>query len=277
MHPQPLFKIFGLGVYPYGLFIGIGILACLLVFFYYTKRKNMPEKVQDFTFFVAIGAIVLGFLFAKLYQAFYDWIETGKFNFYSAGFTAMGGFIGGAITFLAIYFGVGYFVFNGDEKSLHLKEFNKTLGVAPICITIAHAFGRLGCLMAGCCHGAKVGEEYVFGTVKRYSYLASSDKLIFKGYYVPVQLYEALFLFALFGVLTYLYFNRCNIVMSIYLISYGVWRLIIEFFRTDARGAIVLGLAPSQWQSFVFIAGGIAIIVFYLIRKIPLFFSKEKK
>ena len=277
MHPQPLFKIFGLGVYPYGILIGIGILACLLVFFYYTKRKNMPEKVQDFTFFVAIGAIVLGFLFAKLYQAVYDWIETGRFDFYGAGFTAMGGFIGGAATFLLIYFLVGKYLFKGDEKSIHIKEFNKTLGVAPICITIAHAFGRLGCLMAGCCHGAKVGEEYVFGTVKRYSYLASSDKLIFKGYYVPVQLYEALFLFALFGVLTYLYFNRCNIVMSIYLISYGVWRLIIEFFRTDARGAIVLGLAPSQWQSFVFIAGGIAIIVFYLIRKIPLFFPKEKK
>lgn len=279
MHPQPLFQIkkLKLAVYPYGLLIGLGILACLMVFFLYTKRKKMPEKVQDFTFFVAIGAIAIGFLFAKLYQAFYEWLETGIFDFYSAGLTAMGGFIGGAGAFLLIYFGVGRFVFKGEEQGLHVKEFNKTLGVAPICITIAHAFGRLGCLMAGCCHGAKVGNEYVFGTVKRFRYSASLDKVTFVGYYVPVQLYEALFLFALFGVLTYLYFNRCNIIMSIYLIAYGTWRLIIEFFRTDSRGAIILGLAPSQWQSFVFIAGGIALIIFYYLRKIPLFFPKENK
>ena len=64
--------------------------------------------------------------------------------------------------------------------------------------------------------------------------------------------------------------------MALYLIAYGVWRIIIEIFRTDARGAFVLGLAPSQWQSVLFIAGGVALIVFYIIRKIPLFFPKEQ-
>lgn len=262
MHPDPIFHIFGRPVHLYGVFIGIGILACLIVFFTYTKRKGMPEKVQDFTFYVVIAAIALGFLAAKLYQAVYNWIEDGVFNFYSAGFTAMGGFIGGAAVFIILYFSIGKYLFKGEEKGIHVKEFNKTLCVAPICICIAHAFGRIGCLMAGCCYGKASNSGFTI-------YNHGAER-------IPVQLYESLFLFALFGVLSYLYLRKkCNITMPIYLIAYGIWRLIIEFFRSDDRGAVVLGLAPSQWQSFVFIAGGIALIVFYLIKKIPLFYPKD--
>ncbi len=271
MLPNPLFTVFGQGVHMYGICLAVGIVMCLVVFYTYTKRKKMPSKVQDFVFFVAIGAIALGFLIAKLYQAVYDLIETGKFDFYGAGMTAMGGFIGGAGAFLLIYFLVGKYYFKGKDANLHKKEFNKIFLTAPICITTAHAFGRIGCLMAGCCHGTLLStSEYVFGGM----WMRAADTGVW-GYYVPTQLYEALFLFVLTAVLTVLYFKRCNIIMAIYLISYGVWRMIIEIFRTDARGAFVLGLAPSQWQSVIFIVGGIALIVFYIIKRIPLFFSKE--
>ena len=65
--------------------------------------------------------------------------------------------------------------------------------------------------------------------------------------------------------------------MQIYLIAYGVWRIFIEFFRTDERGVIVLGLAPSQWQSFLFIAGGVALLLVYVFAKIPLKTKDNKK
>ena len=64
--------------------------------------------------------------------------------------------------------------------------------------------------------------------------------------------------------------------MQVYLIAYGVWRIFIEFFRTDARGAVILGLYPSQWQSIIFIAGGVAMFLVYIIKKIPLRFPKEE-
>ena len=257
----------------YGICIAVGLLACLGVFYLYTSKKGLSEKWQDFIFFIAIASIAVGFLFAKIFQAFYDFIETGKFDFYNAGLTVMGGLIGGAGSFLLIYFAVGKFYFKGKEKNLHIKNFTEILRVAPICIVIAHAFGRLGCLMSGCCHGALLStEDYVFGGL----WMHAPDVGVW-GYFVPTQLYEALFLFALFGVLTYLYFkNDCNIIMQIYLIAYGVWRIFIEFFRTDERGAIVLGLAPSQWQSIIFILGGIALIVIFVIRKMPLFIKKDK-
>lgn len=264
---QPVY-IFGyhLQIYLYGIMIALGIVVCLLVFYFYTKHKKMDGSVQDFIFFVALIAIALGFLAAKFYQAIYDWIERGYFDFYHAGITAMGGFIGGAAAFLAVYFGWGHFYFKGDKKDLHKKEFNKILLTAPICVTIAHAFGRIGCLMAGCCHGANLGTEYVVGGI-----------WMGDAFYVPTQLYEALFLFALFGVLSWMFFKGSNITHVVYLFAYGVWRLFIEFFRTDYRGAIVLGLSPSQWQSFVFILGAAAILVFYIVKKIPLVLPSEKK
>lgn len=272
MLPNPLFTVFGRGVYMYGICLAVGIVSCLIVFYLYTKKKNMPTEIQDYVFFVAIGAIAIGFLFAKLYQAIYDWIESGKFDFYSAGMTAMGGFIGGALAFLLLYFGVGKFYFRGKKKGLHVKEFNKVFLTAPICITIAHAFGRIGCLMSGCCHGALLStKKYIFGGI----WMRAADTGVW-GYYVPTQLYEALFLFALTALLTILYFKRVNIIMALYLIAYGLWRIIIEIFRTDDRGAFVLGLAPSQWQSIIFIVGGLALIGFYLWRKIPLILPKDE-
>lgn len=265
MLPNPIFEFFGKGVYMYGICIALGLIACITVFYIYTGKKGMPSKLQDFILVVVIAAIAIGFLFAKLYQAVYDWIETGRFDFYGAGMTVMGGLIGGASVFLILYFLVGKYYFRGKDKDIHKKHFNTLFKVAPISICIAHSLGRVGCLMSGCCHGAYLGTEYVFGGI----WMHAPDTGI-TGYHVPTQLYEAIFLLVLFAVLSICYFKNVNILMQIYLIAYGAWRIFIEFFRTDARGAIVLGLAPSQWQSFLFIAGGVALIIFYIIKKIPL-------
>lgn len=269
MCSKPIFTLFGNHVYLYGIFIAVGILACLLVFYIYTKKKNMPQKVQDFVITVALVSIAIGFLFAKLFQAVYDWIETGNFDFFGSGITVMGGLLGGAGTFLLVYFLFGKLLFKGEEKGLHVKHFNTVFLVAPICICVAHAFGRLGCLMAGCCHGKYLGVYPITGGILMDPHDGP------KGYYVPTQLYEALFLFVLFAILTILYFKRCNIIMAIYLFAYGVWRFAIEFLRTDSRGGFVLGLSPSQWQSFIFVGIAIVLIVFYVIKKIPLFFKKD--
>lgn len=262
MHPQALFNLFGKGVYLYGICIGIGLVTCILFFFYFTKKRNMPQNVQDFSFFVAIGAIALGFLFAKLFQTFYNWIDTGKWNFYSAGITVMGGLIGGAVSFIALYFLGGKLIFKGNLSGIHLKHFKTILIVAPLCILIAHAFGRIGCLTAGCCHGTYLGKEYVFGGI----YMKGGSGW---GFYVPTQLYEALFLFIAFAVLSYLLIKKnATFTMPAYLISYGVFRFVIEFVRDDYRGFSGF-MSPSQWTSVIFILIGLGYIAFMVIKKIP--------
>ncbi len=276
MHPQALFKIGERGIYLYGICIGVGLVACILFFYFFTKKRNMPQNVQDFSFFVAIAAIAIGFLFAKLFQTFYNWIDTGEWDFYGAGITVMGGLIGGAGAFLACYFIAGKFYFKGAIKGIHITHFKTLLLVAPLCILIAHAFGRIGCLFAGCCHGKFISYQSGNGGL-----LMEGSKGL--GYYIPVQLYEALFLFALTAILSLLYFKRCNVTHVIYLVSYGVWRIIIEFFRSDTRVVVSDGvkslfdiLSPSQWQSIFFILGGLALIIIYKVKKIPLFLPKQK-
>ena len=261
MHPDPILTIGKFSVTLYGMFIAIGLIACFIVFYVYTKKKNMPTQIQDFCFVIIFIAIVLGFLSAYLFQAVYGWIESGVFKF--GGITAMGGFIGGAAAFIIAYFVFGKVYFKGKRAKYDYKrQFNTIVLVAPICIAIAHAFGRIGCLMAGCCHGAYLGTTPVSGGI----YMSGSYG---KGYYVPVQLYESIFLFVLFAVLSILYFKRSNIIMQIYLISYAVWRFIIEFFRGDEVRGSFLGIYFSQWQSIVFVIMAIILFIVYRIKKIP--------
>lgn len=260
MYPNPIFIIGKYPVHLYGVFIAIGLIACFIVFYVYTKKKGMPTEIQDFSFVVIFIAVVLGFLSAYLFQAVYNLIENGVLKF--GGITAMGGFIGGAIAFIAAYFVGGKIYFKGRRAKFDYKgQFNTIVLVAPICISIAHAFGRLGCLTAGCCHGTYLGSKPVAGGLHMYGgSVAFGD-----GYYIPVQLYEAIFLFALFAVLSVLYFKRSNIIMQVYLIAYAVWRFIIEFFRGDAVRGQFLGIYFSQWQSIVFVL--IAVVMFIVYRK----------
>ncbi len=271
MVPNPVFYIFNRGVHLYGVCIAVGLLACIAVLFLYTKKRGVPEDIQDYVFFIGILAIGVGFLSAKFFQAVYDWIDSGfkYFNFYGAGITVMGGIVGGAGMFILLYFLLGKFKFKGKKKNLHKKHFLDVLLIAPICISVAHAFGRIGCLMAGCCHGAYLGETYVFGGIRM---LGTTNDW---GYYVPIQLYEALFLFTIFAVLSVLYFKKCNIIFPIYLICYAIWRLVIEFFRTDDRGGFFLSLSPSQWMSIFFATIGLAMIIYFIIKKIPIFEKKK--
>lgn len=269
MYPYPILPFLGGGIRLYGVCIAVGLIACLIAFYVLSRKGGMPEKVQDYVFFVFIGALVAGFFFAMLFQAFYNWLDGRPFKLFGSGLTVMGGLIGGAGAFLLIYFLIGKFVFKGKEERLHKKHFNTLFRVAPISICIAHGFGRIGCLMAGCCHGKYLGAQKVLGGV------FMDGTTHGWGYYVPIQLYEALFLFALATVLTMLYFKRCNIIMSIYLIGYGVWRFFVEFLRTDYRGFNPT-LYPSQWLSIVFVLGGIALIALYYFRKIPIFLQKKE-
>lgn len=276
MLPYPVFQLFNNSVYMYGIMIAIGLVCCLIAFYTLSKKLNMPDTVQDYVFFILIGGLASGFFFAMFFQAFYNWLNGKAFDIFNAGLTVMGGLVGGASCFLILYFLIGKFYFKGKKAGWHIKHFNTLIRVAPVCIVVAHGFGRLGCLMSGCCHGQYLGQEYQFGGIWMMGTVNNMHKW---GYYVPTQLYEALFLFALGAVMIYLLLRkRCNITMSIYLIAYGVWRFVLEFFRADYRGGVNGAiLSPSQIQSILFILGGVAILVVFIIKKIPLVLPKEQQ
>ena len=214
----------------YGVMIAVGLLAAFGVLFFYGKKMGLDESFLDFVFYDAIAAVVLGFGSAAL-------------------FTLIGGLIGGAAAFLILYA-----LFRKKLKNRLLD----CISMLPCCILIAHGFGRIGCFFAGCCYGK---ETDCFLGVK----FPNLPKPVH-----PTQLYEAAFLFLMFGLCSYLLLKkkfRHN--MSVYLVSYGLFRFLIEFIRDDHRGALVGGISPSQFWSLLMIAAGIGVYFFteYLWKK----------
>lgn len=261
MYPYELFW----GITLYDIFIILGLCAAVGVFLVYAEKRKFEQKLQVFVLADAAAAVLLGFGAAMLMQAIYNYIESGVFQW--EGMTFYGGFVGGAVVFLAGYFGVGHLLYRKTDKPrYHLENAFSVFGIVSCCVIIAHAFGRIGCLTAGCCHGA-VYKEYRPFTVPLL-HISTENKLIGKEYTVPVQLFEALFLFALFGVLSYRVLKGKEDVLPLYMICYGVWRFAIEFARADDRGeTIVSFLTPSQLVAVLLVLGGIALYAFLIWRK----------
>ena len=118
-------------------------------------------------------------------------------------------------------------------------------------MALAHAIGRIGCLFAGCCHGAVTTAWYGIWNAD----LGAKT--------VPTQLFESLFLFALCALLTRLELRKTRVNLSLYLILYGIWRFGIEFLRADERGkTFIPGLTPSQLTAIVFVVLGILLLLF---------------
>ena len=256
MYSKPLIGDF---VTLYGICIAIGILVCIVVLRWLGKKTNVDKKFLDFVETTAYVAILLGFFFAKLFQAVYDFIDSGKFDFMNAGITFIGGLIGGAGTFIVIYM-----IF---RKKLTGRIVD-VLPIVPCCITVAHAFGRIGCFFAGCCGGRKAVEGDFF------YFLAM--KFPEEGLVYPTQLFEAFFLFVLFGVLLLLVLKKnFKYGFSIYLGAYGIWRFFLEFLRDDYRGEFIPGLTPSQFWSIIMVLG--AVPVYFLIKYLLKIRNKSKE
>ena len=243
----PDFEIFGIGLYD--IFIIIGIVVCLAVYRIFSGRTGLTAKVFNFALFTGIFSIACGFLSASLLQSVYNYIASGVWSW--LGMTFYGGLIGSVVSFILAYFAVGHFVF---KDRMHVKQFDIIISFGLICITVAHAFGRIGCLMNGCCYGLKneaLGiHMWIDGNLEKR---------------LPTQLYEAIFLFILFAVMLYLLVWRKNeYCVSVYMISYGTWRFLIEFIRDDERGSVgISSLTPSQLIALILVALGIALIFFY--------------
>jgi phosphatidylglycerol:prolipoprotein diacylglycerol transferase len=102
-------------------------------------------------------------------------------------------------------------------------------------VLLFHAFGRVGCSLAGCCYGRDLAAPFR---------LFFFDIRIF-----PARELEAFFLFILFFLFQYrIKENR----FVLYLLCYSVLRFFLEFGRGDYRGVYIAGvLSPAQFTSVI--------------------------
>lgn len=243
MYPYKLF--WGLDLY--SICIVIGIIGCMVIIRILSDQRGFDAKFQNFLLFNTVLAVFGGYGTAVLTQGLYNIARLGKFEITnSTGATFYGGLIGGIGIFLAVYFAAGHFLFLDGRHRLWLRDVSD---IAACCITAAHGAGRIGCLMAGCCHGAVTDAWY--GITMVYS----GQKV------VPVQLFEAIFLFAMSAVLIYMFVKGKRFQMPIYLFGYGIFRFFIEYLRDDERGqTIVEFLSPSQLTSILLMGAAIILL-----------------
>ena len=261
------FKLF-LGLTLYDILICVGICICFVIFSFLADKRGIKTRHQKFSLVCGCFGIGTGLVSASFFQALYDIPKKGgfeflfkinsegKIEFVNTGITFYGGVVGGAAFFLMIYFLFGILFYKKYENPrYHNEQFFSMASCAATSIAIAHSFGRIGCLMAGCCYGAETDAWYGLSM-----YVGGKW-----GTYVPTQLFEAIFLFLLFAFLFVNAYSGGKYNLPIYMAAYGVWRFVIEYVRDDYRGTIGTdAITPSQLIAIVMILGAVG--VFFLER-----------
>lgn len=241
MYPYSL--IFDLGLYE--LSAAGGIFCAMVIFRHLSQQRGLPVRLHNFILADAVLTVVGGYFSAVLTQAFYDFLSSGTFSLSaSTGATFLGGLTGGTVLFLAVYFAAGHFYF---PDSVHRTSFPTVTDLFSVCIPAAHAFGRIGCLMAGCCYGrpADWGLYHVKLGIR----------------VIPVPLFEAVFLAGLCAFLWHFTARHRGHGFALYLLLYGIWRFLAEFLRGDDRGkTLVSFLSPSQFTSVFLILAGLLLL-----------------
>ncbi len=241
-----LFSIGKFTIHTYGVMIAIGIILCVVMGTYRAKKLGMKsEPVLD----IAILCVVTGFLGAKLLFVLISlkqFIEDPLSVLGSSGFVVYGGIIVGVLAAM-IYCRV---------KKLQFFQYFDLL--APS-VSIAQAFGRIGCFFAGCCYGKET--DLPIGIVfPENSFAPAGVKLI------PTQLISSAGNFAIMAVLI-LYSRKAKHtgdVGALYLMLYGIGRFLVEFLRTNEQGGIG-SLTTAQLISLAFVA--VAILLFVRNRR----------
>ncbi|MCR5348664.1 MAG: prolipoprotein diacylglyceryl transferase [Bacilli bacterium] len=240
-------RLFGF-IDSYSLMLFLGVALAVAVFEIYF-RIHLRENRRIFYLELCVGiALILGIAGAYLMQNLYNFVENPASFTWSWSLTFYGGALFGAGGFLLTYFLYSRKKYPG---SIWL-----VLRIFPACICGAHALGRIGCFLEGCCYGKPTDAWYGV------QFATTATKVI------PTNLFEAMFLFVLFGLFLFLAFRYdSDFSVSTYMMAYGAFRFAIEFFRDDHRGAWIPGLTPSQFWSILLFVGGVGLLIFFLIRR----------
>lgn len=247
-------SLFGRAIPAYGLLGAAGVLAGLFFVLFRSRRfgLSMDDAAYLFVFaalFGAAGAKML-YLLTVLPELVADirsgqWTaETLVLRYASGGLVYYGGALGAAA---GLFFSARWF-----KKSVR-ASFAALVPSLPL----MHAIARLGCNLAGCCHGVPTdGPLYRVYTAS--SYAPNGVRL------VPVQLFEAgaeALIFAALLWYTHIKGERAH-AFEAYLLLYAPVRFLLEFWRGDAARGFFAGLSTSQWISMLAV-----LLALFLLRR----------
>ncbi len=255
-------SVFGFDIAYYGIVIGIGILAGILVAMYRAKKtKQNPEDYVD----LAIYAVIFGIIGARIYYVIFSWDMykddlLSILNIRQGGLAIYGGVIGAVIT---------VFVFARIKK----LQAGKLLDTACLGLVLGQAIGRWGNFF----NREAFGEytDGLFAMRLPLDAVRSSDVTQLMrdhmemadgtGYIQvhPTFFYESVW--CLLVLVLLIFYSRRQMfrgeIFLTYLAGYGIGRFWIEALRTDQLLLPGIGWPVSRVLAAVLSVASIVIIV----------------
>lgn len=265
-----LLRFFDFPVPSYAVLMVLGYVAALGVLYFQVRRATPEERdrglnlaqVWDLFIVMTVSSILGSKIGHTLFEAPghvtedgtkieslsqllrhdpWHWLRLGE-----SGYVWYGGMLG------ALIVAVFYFRRRPELSGPLLSD-----AFAPA-ITAGAVLGRLGCFLAGCCHGRP--SESVFAV--------QFPKL--PGPVHPTQLYDAGAALVLTVFSLWLFRRRRfdGQVISLLLMGYAVFRFTSEVFRGDEDRGRILALSTSQFLSIPLFLAGLALYLYLARRKV---------
>lgn len=242
----------GLPIQSFGLAIAVGVLVAWKVL----------EKIsggRDFSNLILL-LVASGIAGARLAHVIEYWSADGfaqdpvsALYVWRGGLVFYGGFIAAAAAFAA---------WCAATRSHPLDVADLVCVILPL----AHAFGRVGCFLNGCCWGkvssSPLAVTFPAGSPVWFAHPGPGARSLAV---IPAQLVEAAALLALFAALLALYRRKKAFTAAAYLAGYGTIRFLVEFLRDDERPS-AMGFSSAQIVSAVLVAAGAAFFAWSLKR-----------
>ena len=276
MHPF-LFEIYGLSASSYGFFMILGVVAA---WFLVSFLAGKDDKIVSIAFAVCVcGAFVGAFLFrpiTRLPELIIHWEE-----FQGASIGVVMGYLFGEIVFYGGLIGAGISL--AVFCRITCVSLPRIADLFAPAVAIAHAFGRVGCFLAGCCYGVPVQPSHPLAVKFPDTVIGgapSGEPLL------AVQLIEAVCLLVITAILVFVYKKTAptggangggattgakpksyaGITVCVYGILYSAVRFILEFYRGDMIRGVYGPFSTSQYVSIVIFC----LSVFLLVKIITL-------
>ena len=208
-----------IGIHSYGIMMALAFLSVLVGLQRELPRKNFDVQLA---YSIVFRAVVFGVLGAKIYYV----IEFRDLSAFS-GLVWYGGLIAGSVAVL-------YTIYRSGNPILPIID-----AIGPL-LLLGHGIGRIGCLLAGDgCYGRRCTLSWPWGMEFPAGIKPTIDRVsgeVFSVY--PTPLYDFLLMvlaFSLFWRFRKKLERVPGVIFGLVLISLGVERFIIEFWRRNEK------------------------------------------
>jgi phosphatidylglycerol:prolipoprotein diacylglycerol transferase len=266
MHPD-FFSLGPFSIHTYGVMMALGFLAGLGNWIVLGRREgHSAQFCTDLMFWVMVSGIA-GARTAYVLENWQSYAEAPMtiFRVDQGGLIFYGGLVAS---------GVAIAIFARRHRLGLASLFDFALTSVPL----AHALGRVGCFLNGCCYGGLAssggcGVQFPKTSIPWVAQVnegligseASSSLAVH-----PVQLYEAGFNVLVYGLMVWMFRRRLRpgMLMAVYLMLYAVGRFTLEYWRGDRGERLAVGfLSIGQFVSVLAFILGLSLLVVLQVRR----------